>query len=117
MTLRSRLAAIETAARRRRWRHTATMLPAPPMKFDETDPQYIAVMAKVSKLLADQPVSDPMQLTAGCGPIERMQAEIGTARLIMADPKLAAEYRALLRKGMAAADAAPVSDTGASERE
>ncbi len=117
MTLRSRLAALERQIRRRQQRGYPVKPIMPRLKFDETDPQYIAVSAKISKLLADQPVRDRMQLTgSGGGPIQ-MQAEIGTARLILADADLAREVRVLIEKALAAGAASPVPQTGASGHE
>ena len=102
MTLRSRLAAIERAARRRRWRHPAAMVsPVREPILDMDDPETVAVLSKLAEL---------RQRAASDHPID-------TARLAMEDPDFAARVRAVIRKGMAAADASPVSETGESEHE
>ena len=111
MNLQARLNAIETAARRRRWRHPDAMMPAP-LKFDTDDPLYRDVNRRVAELVGDRvPPARP-----GCGRIEMMHREIDVARIIMdEDPELARDVRDLIEKGFA--DAAPVSDTGDVEHE
>ncbi|MCH8164625.1 MAG: hypothetical protein IH889_03355 [Planctomycetes bacterium] len=100
MTLRSRVAAIERAARRRRWRHPAAMMPAPPMKFDD-DRETAEVLARLTALRERTGLVDPLAF----------------ARKVMEDVELAARYRAVIRAAMAAGAASPVDQTGDVEHE
>ncbi len=110
MTLRSRLAAIERAARRRRRRYPVAMVPSP-LKLDMSDPAVLEVLRKVDALLGDR----IQRVPSGLGPIAAMHAQINKARLIMETPAVAGQYRDMIEKAFA--DDAPVVDTGDVEHE
>ena len=99
MTLRSRLAAIERAARRRRRRYPAARSAVRGPSFDPSDPAYIDVNRRVAMLLGSRTDLHP----------------IDEARLIMEeDPVLAGDLAALIEKGF---DVAAVVNTGTSTPE
>ena len=107
MSLRSRLDALERAARRRRWRYPVK--PVMPLEFDLTDSATCDFLAEVAELAAAQPVGDPTQ--AGGRPIHRMQAALNTARFLLADFGLTERWISALAKARAVS---PVSQTGTS---
>ena len=101
MTLRSRLAALERAARRRQERGYSMTPVIPELKFDMNDPEVRAVfaeLAELAELRGGQPVRDFTR--SGGGPIQRIQAEIGVARLMLADPDTAEAWIALIDRAL-----------------
>lgn len=93
-SLRSQLAALEQQIRRRQQRGYSVKPVTPKLSFDETDPQYRAVSARLAELRGGQPVHDHRAF----------------ARKVMQDPDLARRVRAVIDRAL---DAAPVHLTGA----
>ena len=107
MTLRSRLAALERAARRRQERGYPVKPVMPRLEFDLTDPETRAFLAEVAEQAEVRGL--PVRDRSGGGPIHVMQAEIDVARWIMQDFELTQRWIAAIGKARAAA---PVQLTG-----
>lgn len=96
MSVRSRIEALEAAARRRRY--PVAMVP-PLVVFDESDPEYVDLNRRVTDLLGDRTGLHPADV----------------AGIVMREaPDLSREIAELGERAMGRS---PVSHTGESERE
>lgn len=112
MTLRSRLAALECAARQRQQRGYPVKPVWPRLEFDLTDPETVAFLAEMTELRDELPVRDPT--SSGGGPNQRIQAALSTARFVMEDYQRTERWLAAIDRAIAVS---PVHVTGASEHE
>ena len=94
MTLRSRLAALERAARRRRERGYPMTPVIPELKYDMADPETVAVLTELTELRRGPPV---------------LHDDRAFARKVMENPELTRRWIAVIDRARAAA---PVQQTG-----